>query len=347
MSAAQGVLLATEAASAGGTGAFLKGLAVFIGFMVFFVGGTWLLSAMVLGAKLGYFVTGASLFAVFSLISAIWFVTALGPRGAQGFLGSLGEDTAWHTLFTGEQLGSLDSRYGQFDVADYPNGSEWVVPGEDRLADLKDGQSTGAELDNARPVMEAMVAEAVSPIPGIKERAQEIVVGGPIGLVSGQFAISDVRMKEVEVAGKESIIAVGRAVPKATMTADLGDAAEGELIEYLVEVGDAVEPGTPVAELKPEGPSIRLTADQSGRVLSFGFAEGDAVKAEAPLMTLDVSGQPGAPQPVEVSAARVRGSIRVPSFIYLVASLIGLAFHLVGLQKIEKESNEALAPQTA
>lgn len=340
------VVLATEAQVAGSPEVFVKGILAFLGFMVFFVGGTWLLAAMILGTKLGYFVTGASLFAVMTIISAIWFVTALGPVGASGFWGSLGEQTAWNAIATGPELTTLSSPYGELDVADYPNG-EWVEPSaEGQIADLGGDQSTAAELANVRPVMEALVANAVSPIPGIRERAEEDLTG-EVNLESGNFAITEVRMKETTVAGKDSIVAVGRAVPRAMMLADLGEAAEGELTQYLVEIGDEVNAGDPVAEIQTNGATTQLMADRDGRILALGFGEGDAVKPDAPFATLDISGQPDAPDAVEVAAARVRGSVRVPSFIYLVVSLLLLGAHLVGLNKIERAGSSVTQPQTA
>lgn len=346
MNLVQGLLLAVEVAPAGGSGTFIKGVAAFLGFIVFFVGATWLLTAMILGAKLGYFVTGASLFGVMTILSAIWFATALGPKGATGFFGTLGEETAWNAVAVGPDLGAVESKYGALEVADYPNG-EWVGPSSNgRLADLKEDESTLGELANARPVMEALVGEAVSPIPGIRDRAKERLAG-EVTLISGEFSIADVKMKATEVAGKESIIAVGRAVPKATLLADLGDAPEAELVGYVVKNGAQVKKGDVVADAKAGERTIQLKADKDGRVIAFGFREGDKVKPGVSFATVDISGQPGAPAAVEVAAARVRGSVRVPSFIYLVVSLALLAFHLIGLNKIERADSRVAQPQAA
>ncbi|MEX2552443.1 MAG: biotin/lipoyl-containing protein [Actinomycetota bacterium] len=339
------VLLATEAAASGG-GTFIKGVAVFLGFMVFFVGSTWLLISMILGARLGYLVTGASLFSVFTILSAIWFVTALGPKGSDGFLGALGEETAWQPVATGPELGSVESSYGTLDVGDYPDGEGWVRPSnEGRLADLGEDDSTADELDNARPVMESLVGEAVNAIPGIRESVKD-KIQGEVTLDPENFELTDFRMKETEVAGKDSIVAVGKAVPKADLISDLGGVPEGEVVQYLVEVGDQVTTDQPVAEVKAGDQTIQLNSDREGKVLDFGFEEGDNIKTGVPYLTVDISGQPGAPPAVEVVAARVRGSVRVPAFIYLVASLLLMAVHLVGLQRYERAAQVA-QPQTA
>jgi len=341
------VLLATEAASSGGGGNFVKGVAVFLGFMIFFVGSVWLLLSMILGARLGYLVTGAALFSVFTLLSAIWFVTGLGPKGADGFLGALGEETAWQPVATGPELTSLESTYGTLEVGDYPDGEGWVTPSEDeRLADLGEGDSTADELDNADPVMESLVGEAVSVIPGIRENVKS-KVKGEVTLDPENFALTDFRMKEAQVAGKDSIIAVGRAVPKADLMSDLGGPPEGEVVQYLVKVGDTVTPDQPVAEVKVGDQTIQLKSDRDGKVVEFGFKEEDKIKTGVPYLTLDISGQPEAPPAVEVVAARVRGSEKVPAFIYLVASLLLLAAHLVGLQRYERATQVAAEPQTA
>lgn len=346
MGSVQGLLLAVEAAPAGGSGTFIKGIIAFLIFIGFFVGSTWLLSSMVLGAKLAYFVTGACLFAVLTILSSIWFATALGPKGATGFFGSLGEVTAWQPLVTGSDLTNINSPYGKLDVADYPNGN-WVEPSPNgRLADLKKDESTLIEVANAKPVMEALVAEAVSPIPGIRDKVKQSVLGN-VGLESGKFAISEVKMKQARVAGKDSIVAVGKAVPKATLAADLAGAPTGELVRYLVKVGDQVRKGDTVGEVTNGGKTIPVKADRDGKVVSFGFSKGDKVKSGVAFVTVDISGQPGAPAPVEVAAARVRGSVRVPSFIYLVVSLLLLGFHLVGLQRIERQNSKVGQPQTA
>jgi biotin-dependent enzyme len=341
------VLLATEAASTGGGGTFIKGVAVFIGFIVFFVGSVWLLLSMILGAKLGYLVTGACFFAVFTLLSSIWFVTGLGPKGSDGFFGTLGEETAWQPVATGPDLGEVESPYGTFDFGDFPDGEGWVKPSErSRLADLGEDDSTADELDNAEPVMEALVGEAVSIIPGIREDAKD-KVKGEVKLDPENFALTDFRMKETKIRGKDSIVAVGRAVPKADLMSDLGGAPEGELVQYLVKEGDQVTKDQPVAEVKVGDQTIQLKADREGRVVEFGFKKGDKVKTGVPYLTVDISGQPGAPEPVVVAAARVRGSIRVPAFIYLVASVLLFAAHLVGLQRYERTAQQVAQPQAA
>ncbi|MEX0790581.1 MAG: hypothetical protein WD178_07385 [Actinomycetota bacterium] len=331
-------LLATEAATSGGGDHFVKGIAITVAFIVVFVGSVWLLTSMILGAKLGYFVTGACLFAVMTLLSLIWFVTALGPRGEAGFWGDLGTDTAWHPVAVGPEAAEVESRWGTWDIGDYPDGEGWVDPdSQTSLADLDEG-ALESELNNANPVMEALVMDAVSPIPGIVDSVQDQVTGD-IGLDPETFTITDFKMKQVEVSGKDSVIAVGRAVPiEQVQSGDLGGKAEGTVREFLVEEGAAVSPGMPMMVVEADGETITLNADKVGNLVDYGFEIDDAIKPGVPFATLDITGQPGAPDDALVTAVRVRGSVRVPAFIYLVVGFVLLILHLIGVSKIEKEA---------
>ena len=340
-------LLATEAATSGGEGVFIKGIAITVAFIVVFVGSVWLLTSMILGAKLGYYVTGACLFAVMTLLSLIWFATGLGPKGEAGFWGDLGTDTAWHPAAVGPELDEVDTRWGTWDTSDYPDGEGWVEPEDDaHLADLEGSNDLASELENADPVMEALVMEATSPIPGVVESVEDMTMGD-IALDPENFSTTDVRMKEVDVAGKDSVLAVGRAVAvEQMMSGDLGGKEEGTVEEFLVEEGTDVTPGMPILEVDADGETITINADKTGTLIDFGFREGDAIKPNVPFATLDMTGQPGAPEDVMVSAVRVRGSVRVPAFIYLAISVILMIVHLIGVSKIEKEARLA-QPQIA
>jgi hypothetical protein len=332
-------ILATEAATSGGEGVFVKGIAITIAFIVVFVGSVWLLTSMILGAKLGYFVTGACLFAVMTLLSLIWFVTGLGPKGEAGFWGDLGTDTAWHSVAVGPELNEVETKWGTFDLSDYPDGEGWVEPTEKaHLADLEGGDNLASELENADPVMEALVQDATSPIPGLVESVEDQVTGD-VTLDPEKFATTEERMKEVNVAGKDSVIAVGRAVAtEEMMSGDLGGKPEGTVKKFLVEEGTPVTPGMPIVEVDAEGQLITLNADKTGTLIDFGFRIDDAIKPNVPFATLDMTGQPGAPPEALVSAVRVRGSVKVPAFIYLVISVVMMVLHLIGVSKIEKQA---------
>jgi hypothetical protein len=88
--------------------------------------------------------------------------------------------------------------------------------------------------------------------------------------------------------------------------------------------------------VRTSGGTFDLTSDKAGKLVEFAFSTGDNIKPNVPFASIDVTGQPGVPPPVEVSAARVRGSVKVPAFIYLVASTALFVFHLRGLSRTEK-----------
>lgn len=317
---------------------FLKGLAAFLTMAVVFIGSVWLLTSMILGIRLGYFVTATSFFGVMILISLIWLTTALGPKGAEGFVGKLGEDTTWYAIGTGADLTTVESEFGNFDVSDYPDG-DWEVPStKSVLADLPAGkdESTQKELETVKPVMESLVISAVSPVPGIREDVSELVQGD-VKLVSGKFQTTQIRMREGTVDGKESIIAVGRAVPSDVLNAgNLGGAEEGTVSKFLAEAGERVSTGDAMMAVKTSSGTVELKADKAGNLIAFGFRIGDKIKPNVNFATIDISGQPSAPDAVEIVAVRVRGSVRTPALIYLFVSLLLFALHMMGLRNTER-----------
>ena len=321
---------------------FLKGLAAFLTMVVVFIGSVWLLTSMILGVRMGYFVTASCFFGVMILLSLIWLVTALGPKGAEGFVGKLGEDTTWHAIGTGEELSAVESEFGNFDFSDYPDG-DWEVPSlKGVLADLRPGkgESTQKELETVKPVMESLVISAVSPVPGIREDVAELVQGD-LELVAGKFQTTEVRMREATVDGKKSIVAVGRSVPSDVLNAGkLGGAEEGKVSKFLAKAGDRVFIGDAMMAIETASGTVELKADKEGKLITFGFRIGDKIKPDVNFAVIDVTGQPSAPTPVEVAAVRVRGSVRTPAVIYLVASLILFALHMMGLRNTERAAKK-------
>lgn len=315
----------------------LRGImAVTIGVLILY-GSIWVLLSMVLGWRLGYWVMGACFFGIMILLSAIWFGTALGPKGPE---------TTWHPVAIGPDLATVEGFGGSFDVSAYPGG-DWEAPRKGRrMADLKGSQDTSIELQNVKPVLETFVSTAVSPIPGRREQVKDLVVGS-VELKSGSFAVVDFRFREAEAEGKDSIVVAARAVPSQTLTAGSlgGGADEGEIVRYLVAPGDTISPGQPVLVAETGGGQVQVSSDGLGKVVTLGLREGDKIKQGIPFMTVDVSGQPGQPAPVEVVAVRVRGAIRTPALYYLVAAVLLFAFHMVGLSRTEKARK--LAPQPA
>lgn len=314
---------------------FVKGIVAFALMIVVFIGSVHLLLSMILGARLGYLVLGSCLFGVMILISSIWAVTALGPKGPE---------TTWVTVATGPAISTIDSEFGDFDVSSYPNG--WTVPGGGHLADLSGEDTTQKEFENVKPVLSALVDEAISPIPGIRRRVED-QVNGSVALQTGHFEVIDVKMKEAKINGKDSIIAVGRAVSSATLSAGefSNGAKEGKVSGFLVSDGDSISLGTPLIEVETPSGTIALPSQQSGKLIAFGLRKGDKIKPGVPFAKVDVTGQPGAAEPALVAAVRVRGAVRTTALYYLAAFIALFALHMAALSRSER-SRKAL-PQPA
>lgn len=319
---------------------FVKGVLALVLAIVVFIGSIWLLLAMILGVRMGYLVTATTLFGIMVILSGMWTANTLGPKGPE---------TTWHALGAGPDLSEASANGETHDIADYPEG-EWVEPKEKGyMADLHPAKSpclslitdcserdTAGELENARPVMETFVRAAVSPIPGKREEVANQVQGS-IALDGSAFAIADVRMKEEEVEGRQSILAVGRAVPSDEIVpaAFPGGLEQGTVVEYLVDLGERVTTGQPIMEAKSNTGTFQILSDKNGRVLTHGLRPDDSVKPGVPIAVIDINGEPGAPAPIEVAAVRVLGSVRRPAILYLVVSLILFALHMAVLRRAE------------
>lgn len=303
-----------------------KGVLAVVIAVTVFIGSVWLLLSLVLGARLGYFVMASLTFGIIVILSIIWFGSKLGPKGPE---------TTWVAIGAGPGLKEVEGLGATYDLNDYPNASSWEVPKEGREL-VKGAEDTATEAESAKPVLDTFVGNTVSLIPGVrKEEADK--VHGEINLVPQKFALTDIRMKEEKVDGKPSLIAVGRAVPSEQMTAeDLGGAKEGEIIDVLVKPGDTVKAGQPVLEVKIDNGTVEVKATRDGRIVTVPLGKGDKIKPGAPFAVLDISGQPGQPEPVTVVAVRERGAVRTPPLYYLLVSLVLFAIHMRGLARTER-----------
>lgn len=326
---------------------FVKGVLAFIIAMAVFVGSVWLLLAMILGVRMGYFVMGTCFFGVMAVIAVLWVFISLVPAPSLGFgvaLGPKGRETTWEPVAAGADLQTFDSEFGSFDVADYPGG-DWEEPKRGRrIADLGTGiprpgkadEDTAKESEGVKPVVDSFISNVLSPIPGKREDVQSKVLS-EVGLESGKVTFTDIRMKEETVAGKSSVIAVGRVVPSSPVAAgDLGGVEEGIVKEYTVPTGTVVSAGDTLIIAETEGGDVEVASTLGGRVIAFGLRKGDAIKPGVPFAIIDLTGQAGQPEPVEVAAVRVRGSLRTPSFYYLTALSVLFFLHLYGLGRMER-----------
>lgn len=315
---------------------FIKGIVAFSTMLLVFVGSVYLLLSMILGPRLGYLVLGSCFFGVMVLLSSIWVVTALGPKGPE---------TTWNPLSAGPSLSTIDSEFGHFDVSDYPEGS-WQAPAKGQhLADLSGDDDTQREFENAKPVLDAFLGQAVSPIPGLKAKVEKQLTGS-LDFTAGKFEVTDVKMRQDKVQGKDSVVAVGRVVSSDVVTAGaLSDGAkEGKVASFLVKPGDSVLAGEEMLTVKTDKGTVNVASDKKGKVISFGLRKGDKIKQGVPFAKVDVSGQPGAAEPGLVAAARVRGGVRIPSFYYLAASLLMFALHLGALSRAERSRDSVPQP---
>jgi hypothetical protein len=283
---------------------------------------------MVLGTKLAYWVEGCVAFGVVSIMSFIWFISALGPTGP---------DTAWQAIAMGPNLTQAKAFGTTYNVADYP-GDGWQMPKVGaHLADLKGIDDTDAEATQAKPVLDSAVGDAVSSIPGQVDLVKPIVQGD-IGLTTGNFTDYDILLKPVTVQGKDSLIAVAKGAPSKPVNADLGPGVTGgTLNKYLLNIGDKVAQGQDFMSVATPGGNVNVKSTDAGIVAAEPLRPGDRVRAGGPVLTVDLSGQADQPPPIIVVAVRVRGKLRTPAMYYLIVSLLLFTIHMLGLRAYERK----------
>ncbi len=94
--------------------AFITGMSAFVSAMIIFVGSAFLLLALIMGARLAYFVTASITLAFTLIMGVVWSINPLGP---------LGQSPEWDPLDA-----QTDAAQLEFDAAaDYPEG-DWQVP---------------------------------------------------------------------------------------------------------------------------------------------------------------------------------------------------------------------------
>ncbi|HEX9314560.1 MAG TPA: hypothetical protein VGA71_04000 [Actinomycetota bacterium] len=307
---------------------FIKGVLATIFIMGALFGMVYLLMSMVLGPKLAYWVEACVTFGVLSIMSFIWFVSALGPTGA---------DTAWQAIALGPNLTEAKAFGTTYNVADYP-GDGWQKPKVGaHLADLKGADDTDTEATQAKPVLDSAVGDAVSSIPGQVDLVKPIVQGD-IGLTTGEFTNYDILLKPVKVQGKDSLIAVAKGAPSKSVNADLGPGVtDGTLNKYLLNVGDKVDKGQDFMSVSTKGGDVNVKSSDPGIIAAEPLRPSDRVRAGGPVLTVDLSGQPDQAPPIIVVAVRVRGKLRTPAMYYLVISLVLLVIHMLGLRSYERK----------
>lgn len=90
---------------------------------------------------------------------------------------------------------------------------------------------------------------------------------------------------------------------------DVGEGVtEGELVKWLVKIGDSVKPDQPVAELMTDKATVEVPSPHAGVVKELKFKEGDVIPIETVILTLDGDGagaaKPAAAAPAPQAAAK-------------------------------------------
>src|SRR5918996_2734205 len=126
---------------------FVTGLGVTISAILVFCGSVWLLLALVLGARLAYFVTASITLAFVLMMGVVWSFTPLGP---------VGDLPSFSAEAVGEG-GDVD-----FGAAGSFPGEPWRVPDEDD--DAETTQKSEAETAATEAVGEAISAGDITSI---------------------------------------------------------------------------------------------------------------------------------------------------------------------------------------
>ncbi|MBX6355013.1 MAG: 2-oxo acid dehydrogenase subunit E2, partial [Micromonosporaceae bacterium] len=92
---------------------------------------------------------------------------------------------------------------------------------------------------------------------------------------------------------------------------DLGEGlTEGEIIKWLVSVGDMVELNQPIVEVETAKAAVEIPAKWAGRVEAIFHAEGETVDVGTPIIAIETEpdGSPGpAPSSGPVESSRANG----------------------------------------
>lgn len=88
---------------------------------------------------------------------------------------------------------------------------------------------------------------------------------------------------------------------------ELGEGVtEGELVKWLVKVGDKISPDQPVAEMMTDKATVEVPSPIAGTVVSIGKKEGDVIEVGAIMLVVETDGagaSTGAPAPVTKAEA--------------------------------------------
>src|SRR3954452_21135444 len=85
---------------------------------------------------------------------------------------------------------------------------------------------------------------------------------------------------------------------------DIGEGVtEGELVKWLVKVGDSVKADQPVAEVMTDKATVEVPTPVAGIVKELKFKEGDVIPIETVILLLEAGGASTAPAKTETPKA--------------------------------------------
>ena len=93
---------------------------------------------------------------------------------------------------------------------------------------------------------------------------------------------------------------------------------EGEIVRWLVNVGDDVATDQPLCEIMTDKATVEISSPKSGRVAKLRGKPGDVVKVHAPLLELEIGGAKAAPkaepkpEPAKFEAPKAPPKVEAP-----------------------------------
>lgn len=133
--------------------AFVTGMSAFVSSMIIFVGSAFLLLALVLGARLAYFITASITLAFTLIMGLVWSVNPLGP---------LGQLPEWDPIDAKTEASELEFD----DAGTYPD-DPWAVP--DTEDAIQTTQASELESDATKYVGEQITEGEIEGFPSVPQ----------------------------------------------------------------------------------------------------------------------------------------------------------------------------------
>ena len=124
---------------------------------------------------------------------------------------------------------------------------------------------------------------------------------------------------------------------------DLGSGLkEGEIVRWLVKVGDTVTTDDLLCEVETEKAVIEVPVPYDGQVLSLAVEEGESVAVGSVLAVFGTEGEAAAPATVETvatpsSAATPSATIAAPAAVAVAAADTGLLRAMPAVRRLASE----------